>query len=80
MTQATIVRCPHTPAILDYVEEVMAALLGQDVRVEVLDGQDGEFAVLVDGQLIFTRKSQDFPSTDQVSAAVVEAGLMDLAV
>ena len=80
MTQATIIRCPHTPAILSYTDEVMATLLGQDVRVEIVDGREGEFAVMVDGQLIFTRRSSDFPSVEQVGSVVYEAGLIGLAI
>ncbi|QEL17940.1 Rdx family protein [Limnoglobus roseus] len=80
MTQATIVRCPRTLAIRNYTAEVAATLMGQDVSVEIVDGREGEFAVVVDGQLIFTRKSEDFPSAERVGLAVYEAGLVGLAI
>lgn len=80
MTQAKIIRCPHTTAIRNYTNEVAATLLGQDVSVEIVDGREGEFAILVDGRLIFTRKTEDFPSVDRVGAAVFEAGSVGLAI
>ncbi len=80
MTQAMIIRCPRTLAIRYYTEEIVATLTGQDVNVEIVDGCEGEFAVVVDGQLIFSRKSEDFPSPERVGRAVYEAGLVDLAI
>jgi predicted Rdx family selenoprotein len=80
MTQAKIIRCPNSATIRSYTSEVAATLLGHDVRVEIVDGREGEFAILVDGRLIFTRKTEDFPPVERVEAAVYEAGTVGLAI
>jgi hypothetical protein len=43
-----------------------------DTQVEVIDGQKGEMTVLVDGREV-SRKGDDFPSVDEVKAAVAGA-------
>jgi hypothetical protein len=80
MTHAIIHHCPNSPEILDFTEEVIVALLGRDVWVEVADGESGEFSVEVDGERVITLHDHRLPSVDSVLDAVADAGSLAMAV
>ena len=80
MTQATIRCCPDSPTILDFTEDVVVSLLGRDIQVEVVDGTQGEFSVLVDGEAVVVNRGGRLPDIEDVVEAVSEAGAAYLGV
>lgn len=80
MTQAIIRHCPDSPAVLALTEDAVLALLGQDVLVEVMDGESGEFTIVVDGEDVVASREGALPSVEDVVAAVNAAGALFLAV
>jgi hypothetical protein len=45
------------------------------LEVELVDGNRGEFTVLVDGQVVARKQGDDFPPTEEVVAAVRNAAM-----
>ena len=43
------------------------------LKVELVDGNRGEFTVLVDGRVVAGKRGNDFPPTEEVVAAVRKA-------
>lgn len=80
MTQVTIYRCPESPAVLYYTDELIATLTGQDVAVAVEDGKRGQFRVVLDGEPIFTQQGDILPAVEEIGEAVSEAGMIGLAI
>lgn len=80
MTHAIIRHCPDSAALLDFADDVVLALLGEDVFVEMADGDPGEFTVLVDGESVVAGHEGRLPTVEEVVAAVTEAGTLPLAV
>jgi len=75
MKTVTIRRCGVGNAILNLTEKVRQELQReQDFRVEVVNGEAGEFKVLVDGKPVSQKGDDDgLPQADDVLTAVRDA-------
>jgi len=71
MQTVTIRRCPVCGSIRQHTETTVVALRRQlGVEVEVVDGERGEFTVLMDGRVLANKKGEALPGVDQVVEAV----------
>jgi hypothetical protein len=71
MPQVTIRRCPVCPAIRTHTDEVVAALNKEPgMKVNVDNGDKGEFTVMVKGQVVAQKIGEMLPTTEEVAAAV----------
>jgi hypothetical protein len=71
MKQVTIRRCPVCSNIRSETDAIVAQLRNdRNVKVQVVDGNKGEFTVEVDGQPVSRLTGEMMPTVDEVVAAV----------
>jgi hypothetical protein len=71
MKNVTIRRCPVCQDIGGLTKDVQTALKSEeDVKVNVVDGNKGEFTVEVDGRKVSQLRGDMLPSADEVTQAV----------
>ena len=76
MPQVTIRRCPICPTIRAHTDEIVTALNKEPgMRVNVLNGDQGEFTVVVNGQNVAQKHGELLPTTEDVAAAVQRESL-----
>jgi hypothetical protein len=71
MRQVTIRRCPVCPSIRSHADAVAAELRRDPgLKVRVVDGARGEFAVEADGRTIHRLTGDMMPTVEEVATAV----------
>jgi hypothetical protein len=76
MSRVTIRRCPICPTIRAHTDEVVMALNKEpDMKVKVDNGDQGEFTVMVNGQIVAQKTGELLPTTEEVAAAVQRESL-----
>lgn len=74
MSTVIIRRCPVCQTIGNEAEQVEAGLKNESgSRVEVIDGQRGEFTVLVDGKVVSRMEDEELPDVNDVVESVKRA-------
>jgi predicted Rdx family selenoprotein len=74
MSSIIIKRCPASPTIRSFTQQIVTAL-ADDFRMNarIEDGVHGEFTVCVDGVPVIQRTGDALPSPEEVEAAVRNA-------
>ena len=76
MPLVTIRRCPVCPTIRAHTDEVVTALNKEPgMKVKVDNGDQGEFTVIVNGQIVAQKIGEMLPTTEDVAAAVQREAL-----
>ena len=70
MNNVTIHRCPVCPSITNHTDQLVAELRKAAVPVNVVNGNEGEFSVEVDGHPITARSGEWLRDVSDLAAEI----------